>query len=631
MFIYRQLDPVAGESLLDVSETSLAGALPLWSQFEYVELTENMRQGEDKEFAHILRKIGDYEQLTDDERKLIESRFVRLNNLEVPDSATRLYHRNKDVDLYNNTRLLKNPAESILVIEARDRVEESRTYVHTVSASARRRSEARTDAVLERARGLTTPLACGLPFKFIAVVGFPYMVTRNIDTPDGLVNGAVGELVWVEFGTLRQPQLAADSEQERVAVRRLWLRFPNRTGRVRSAAHRQELREAVATAGRYAPSVWPYEQPPPPTEEQMEGLVPIEMEDITLTNVVCEPWRNVKRQQFPLVSALAMTIHKVQGTTKDYILVVYKSSLSNDMVYVAVSRVTKLSGLFVDDSMVTADKQGHLFQHPPKLEVEEGESLPAKERARRERLKEKKQRFLAEKERLRGRRLVPRWQALLDAPRTQPRMMYHNVQGLAKHLEDIKADEVYMTADLLLLAETHLKPQDQLALGEAWQLAARCDWAGGERRGGGAAIYSRLPCVEVPCPPHTDIEAAMVQVGATLRMAVLYCHGKPKAADVVEYVSSFVSPAPPGVLTVLCGDFNIDMSHPAAGPGKQLMESLAALGLNMRNSNKDVTTYCDLGGATVLDAVFSNAPELRVDRYQSYFSYHLPLVVSMPK
>lgn len=213
-------------------------------------------------------------------------------------------------------------------------------------------------------------------------------------------------------------------------------------------------RHAVARARQYDEHVWPYpyEPPPPSTEQEMEGLVPFEMEDIVLNNIVTEHWRHVKRQQFPLVCALAMTIHKVQGTTKEHVLVVYNPSTSNAMVYVAFSRVTKLSGLFIDDSKLEPDRDGHLFQHPPKIDVQEGEKVTARERQRRERLKANKQRFLDEKERLRSKRLVPRWQHILDAPATQPRFVYHNVQGLARHLDDVKADQVFMSAELLLLA-----------------------------------------------------------------------------------------------------------------------------------------------------------------------------------
>ena len=72
----------------------------------------------------------------------------------------------------------------------------------------------------------------------------------------------------------------------------------------------------------------------------------------------------------------------------------------------------------------------------------------------------------------------------------------------------------------------------------------------------------------MPCPRKQDIEAATVHVGPSLHLAVMYCHGKPGAADVVEYVRALVAPAPPGVPTVLDGHFNIDMSHAAAGRGQ---------------------------------------------------------------
>ncbi|KAK3925197.1 ATP-dependent DNA helicase, partial [Frankliniella fusca] len=56
---FRQLAPVGGSPVYVSSTDSLAGSSLLWQKFEYVELSENMRQGEDKVFAELLKKIGD--------------------------------------------------------------------------------------------------------------------------------------------------------------------------------------------------------------------------------------------------------------------------------------------------------------------------------------------------------------------------------------------------------------------------------------------------------------------------------------------------------------------------------------------------------------------------------------------
>lgn len=57
----------------------------------------------------------------------------------------------------------------------------------------------------------------------------------------------------------------------------------------------------------------------------------------------------VVREQFPLVCAEAITIHKSQGQTYDQVAIDFNkcTRLTRSMLYVALSRVTKLSGLYL--------------------------------------------------------------------------------------------------------------------------------------------------------------------------------------------------------------------------------------------------------------------------------------------
>ncbi|GFX13840.1 ATP-dependent DNA helicase [Trichonephila clavipes] len=57
----------------------------------------------------------------------------------------------------------------------------------------------------------------GLPYEIIFVVYKPYLIIANIDVADGLANGAVDKLSYVELG-----------DQNRVLW--LWLLFPNSVG-----------------------------------------------------------------------------------------------------------------------------------------------------------------------------------------------------------------------------------------------------------------------------------------------------------------------------------------------------------------------------------------------------------------
>ncbi|GFV15840.1 uvrD_C_2 domain-containing protein [Trichonephila clavipes] len=54
-----------------------------------------------------------------------------------------------------------------------------------------------------------------------------------------------------------------------------------------------------------------------------------------------------KRKHFPFISALAMTIHKLQGGTYYAIVYEYDHKHPRELVYVALTRVTRNQGLFL--------------------------------------------------------------------------------------------------------------------------------------------------------------------------------------------------------------------------------------------------------------------------------------------
>ncbi|KAE8738045.1 hypothetical protein FOCC_FOCC016483 [Frankliniella occidentalis] len=538
----QQLPPIGGESLMEKSKTSLAGAFPLWSKFSHLELTENMRQGEDRVFAEILRKIGGYETLTDDEPK------------------------NKAND--------------------------------------------RNEAIFNSARNLNTTQARGLPFKLIAVVGYSYLVTKNIDTADGLVNGAVGKLVWVEFGTVKKTTISSVSSTEEVVPKRLWMQFPGKTGSVANRKYRCELRSAIANAHIFKDKVHPYELPTSPTESEIECLVPIEREDLTLDSVWTESWRCVKRQQFPLTSALALTVFKIQGSTKDSVYTYYDPNISNAEVYVSFSRVTKLSGLYIDDSKVIPNEKGHYFQHPPSLDGDGDKKLLYKDLKRFKTRKHYKERYLAEEKRLREKSLSVPWQDALDLICENTKFLYHNVQSLHAHLSDIVMDEVYMKCDILFLAETHLLPSESVSMPCGFVEVARCD-ASSLNRSGGVAIFSKMPCSVISPIEIEEIEIAITLVSNKVKAAVVYCHKKPSCAVVIQCLETIALCEPKEVPIIICGDFNVEMKRILEHECFKKLQMTTCI--NLKSSSEDQTTYCDYGEGSCIDDIFNIIQHYSID------------------
>jgi hypothetical protein len=78
------------------------------------------------------------------------------------------------------------------------------------------------------------------------------------------------------------------------------------------------------------------------------NLTPIEKSHIVLNTTM--KWRaKVIRSQFPITIAEALTIHKSQGQTYMEVCVDLRNSrrITRQQLYVAFSRVTSLSGLYI--------------------------------------------------------------------------------------------------------------------------------------------------------------------------------------------------------------------------------------------------------------------------------------------
>ncbi|XP_065304810.2 uncharacterized protein [Dermacentor albipictus] len=310
----RQLPPVRAAEVYRRSKLHQSvfdtESMP-WHNLSYFQLKDVVRQS-DERFATILTKIGDGIGLTVDEVSLLESRFVTTEEAanKCP-SGVRLFYTNKDADAFN--------------IATAEACTEYAIHCPATDTICGHRSDEEYTHAKVRVATMSKVQMANLAPNILLCLEKPYMVIRNIDVSDSLVNGSVGILRLVQRDTDDNPL-------------RLWIEFPTGVGAA-----------ALLKGRRYRAN----------DPDICSNWVPIELITIgchlkghDLAHIT------VRRKQFPVVQASAITIHKSQGGTYDEAVVDYSKSHNQKLVYVALSRVTTIDGLYL-----TNKDNDHRFHH----------------------------------------------------------------------------------------------------------------------------------------------------------------------------------------------------------------------------------------------------------------------------
>ena len=136
------------------------------------------------------------------------------------------------------------------------------------------------------------------------------------------------------------------------------------------------------------------------------------------------------RKQFPLRPAAAKTVHRSQGDTQSQIVVNLDTKRAIPYIhYVALSRVTSIDGLYV--TVLCENKIGV----DPKVKVE-------MEKLRTER------------------KLKLCFTPLYNIDQTSLKICYLNAHSLHKHIEKVRKDFNFISADLAISSETRFSPFD---------------------------------------------------------------------------------------------------------------------------------------------------------------------------
>ncbi|CAK1600185.1 unnamed protein product [Parnassius mnemosyne] len=186
-----------------------------------------MRQRDDLAFAIALNNMT-VGQMTSIDIELINSRYYNINTLPIEaHGAIHLFATNNEVDKYNNQVLSRMNTEGYSV-----------KALNVVSGAPNPQAARKA---LQSVNALATMQTYGLPKNLFLRVDARYMVTVNIDTTDGLVNGgSTGILKAIDYGRHKET-----SEKRPF---RIWVLFDKSTGiatrskcQVPSRKHRQYL------------------------------------------------------------------------------------------------------------------------------------------------------------------------------------------------------------------------------------------------------------------------------------------------------------------------------------------------------------------------------------------------------
>ncbi|XP_058827259.1 uncharacterized protein LOC131687220 [Topomyia yanbarensis] len=414
----RQLPPVNARPVFKPCRNSFQGPV-LWQSLNFFPLVQVMRQT-DVEFSTILTKIGNGEALTSSETERIESRFRTVDwcRQNVP-NAIRLFHRNIDVEKYNTETLRDREGHDFIV-------DDVFTGYRNAEQLASARSKLHKMSVVETG---------GLPYLLRLTIGMPYMITTNIDVEDGMVNGAIGELKFIEHGE--------DDSGEHIS--RLWMKFES---------------DVIGTTLKIKSRPLVYSKP----GQLQFGWVPLTKRSasIKLGSITC------KRIQFPVVSACALTVHKSQGGTFSEVVFDYDKSLEQQLVYVGLSRVTSMDGLYLTNS-----KNNFKFNHCKSSNTPRIVELRT------------------ELERLSNHQLPTISGVLLDFIEQADHscsLISFNVQSLNAHSSDISTDNLLTKVDILSISETWL---NNCSAVDIIGYSCIAESKRPHSRAGGVAIYQR--------------------------------------------------------------------------------------------------------------------------------------------
>ncbi|XP_078383037.1 uncharacterized protein LOC144665645 [Oculina patagonica] len=297
-----QLKPVFDKWIFENSTDSYSAlATKIWQEhFKMFELSEIMRQKDDKEFAELLNRLREGKH-TEQDVEVLKRRILKVkptDSSDYPVNVTHLFSTNKAVDnhnieIFNNS---KNPKAHISAIDV---------IIGDLSDELKEKMKQKIPNDPTKTMGL-------YPVCSVHVAG-KYDLTTNISVLDGMTNGAECTVAKIDY---RVP----DSTRPSI----IWVLFRD------PHIGRHFRREYAHLYNVQIQSTW----------------TPI-LEITRQFRIYKRNQVQVLRRQFPLRPAAAKTIHRCQGDTLNEAVVDLPASTREHMHYVGLSRLRNISGLHV--------------------------------------------------------------------------------------------------------------------------------------------------------------------------------------------------------------------------------------------------------------------------------------------
>ena len=542
-----QLKPVSGDWIFnDLKHDAAALSRNLWKElFTMFDLTQIMRQKDDLEFAELLNRLRT-NSLTDKDKARLKQCEVKSTDDNYDKNAPHLFAENYFMHVFND-EIIRNIATEKVEIPCNDTL---------ISPKLSKQNQEDALKKIPTDSNKTANLHCSVT----VVVNMIYDLTVNINTEDGLANGASGVVKFIEY---------KQRETNRPSI--IWVQFDDLNAGM-------ETRVRYKNRGLYHSRI-------------NDSWTPIFDTERSFTY----NRKTFQRIQFPLQPSAGRSVHRAQGSTLERVVVDLsqrKCRKVPHLHYVALSRVRsieKLQILNFNEESLTVDKQ-----------------------------------VLTEMQRLHNTASLKLCFISLESidSTSHFKIAFNNCRSLHLHFDDIKQDHNLLSAHVFGLAETRLHGADNdsdFAI-EGYHLIRndQIESSADKRPPHGIAVYVRDNITVTKQKMYTSATLEFILITTyhpMIELQILFLYKSPHMPDNKLYSSLNEKLLPYLKLSqplVIIGDFNIN----GFDKPRTILNRIGKTFSCKMLMNQSTTDYMSM-----LDLIFSNVAGV-VGTCETYWSDH---------